>query len=148
MSDNLEYLRPKSIDEYRQKFGAAPLGSWQQAVGAFGNTCNETWEFQSDRRGKAISHSAFSGDRELLFEWRAVAELTIACKVTKWPDEDPDDTEGETEEPDEWQTIRYDFQAIRTDVGELISMCEITADGTIKEGFWLSNVPLSFSRDL
>jgi hypothetical protein len=149
--NNLEHLRPKSIDEYRRKFSIAPLGSWHQAVGAFGSICDESWEFKSDRTGKIISQSAFSGDRELLFEWREVAELTIACKVTKWP-EDLDDMEEvpaeELEEPDEWQTIRYDFRAIPTDVGELIGMYEINADGTISEGFWLSTLPLSFSRNL
>jgi hypothetical protein len=151
MSDNSEHLRPKSIDEYRHKFLTAPLGYWHQAVGTFGSICDENWEFQFDRTGKVISQSAFSGDRELLFEWREVAELTIACKVTKWP-EDLDDTEEvpgeEPEELDEWQTIRYDFRAIPTDVGELIGMYEVNADGTISEGFWLSIVPLSFSRNL
>jgi hypothetical protein len=151
ISDVLDCKRSKLIDDYRRKFLTAPFGYWHQAVGTFGSICDEVWEFQSDRTGKVLSHSAFRGNRELLFEWREVAELTIACKVTKWSQE-PDSIEDvlgeEPEEPDEWQTIRYDFRAIPTDVGELIGMYEITANGTINTGFWLSIEPLSFSRDL
>ena len=147
--DNLQPLRPKSIDEYRQKFLTAPLGSWHQAVGTFGVICDEKWEFQLDRTGKVSSSSAFSGDREMLFEWREVTELTIACRVTKWP-EDPDaeDLGVDGAESEEWQTIRYDFKTIPTDVGEIIGMYQISFNGTINEGFWHSLEPLSFSRDL
>jgi hypothetical protein len=89
-----------------------------------------------------------------LFEWKEVAELTIACRVTKWveeednDEEDSEDLELEPEESEEWQTIRYDFKTVPTDVGELIGMYEVRGDGTLHQGFWYSLEPLSFGRDL
>jgi hypothetical protein len=149
MEDNTQNLRPKSIDNYRHKFLIAPLGYWHQTVGTFGAICNEEWEFQSDRTGKVIYYSALSGEREIQFEWQEVAELTIACRVTKWIEEtDPEDLGFEREESEEWQTIRYDFKIVPTDAGDRIGMYEIRSDGTIDRGFWHSLEPLSFSRDL
>jgi hypothetical protein len=149
-SENWEHLRPKSIDEYRQKFMTAPIGCWSQAVGTFSCVNDEIWEFYPDRTGRVIGYRAFSGDRrDLLFEWKEKTAFTIACRVTKWP-EDPDteDLETDRQELEEWQIILYDFKTIPTDVGEIIGMYEITSDVTIKEGFWLSLEPLSFSTDL
>jgi hypothetical protein len=147
---SLAHFRPQSIEDYRSKFATAPLGCWSQAIGTFGCINDEIWEFRPNRTGSVSRSGYCSGERgELWFEWQEVSAFTIACKVTKWP-EDPDrDLERDEDEyPDEWQTICYDFKSVLTDVGESIGMCEIATDGTMNHGFWHSMEPLSYSRDL
>ena len=137
----------KTIDDYRHRFRTSLCGRWSQAVGTFGCVMDEIWEFNPDGTGKIIETEPFGGIRgETLFEWREVADLTIACKVTKWSSEDNEDGAGEMEdeevEPDEWNTIRYDFKIGVTDCGESIELDRVAADGTFLSGFLHSMKPL------
>ena len=137
----------KTIDDYRHRFRTSPCGRWSQAVGSFGCVMDEIWEFYPDRTGRIIATEPFGGIRgETLFEWQEVADLTIACKVTKWSSEDNQDEAGavvdEADEPEEWNTIRYDFKICPTDCGDSIGLCQVAADGTFLKGFWQSMEPL------
>ncbi len=150
----LEYLKAqrKTIDDYRNRFKTSPFGRWSQAVGTFGGVMDEIWEFNPDYTGKIIETGPFGGIQgETLFEWKEVADFTIACKVTKWSYEDDEDEAGEVEdeevEPEEWNTIRYDFKFSPTDCGELIGMYQVSEDGTFLNGFWHSMEPLTNNDD-
>jgi hypothetical protein len=143
-SENSQHFRPQSIDEYRQKFITAPIGCWSQAVGTFSSIHDESWNFYPNRTGEIIQHDPFGGERDkTLFEWKEVADFTIACKVIKYPwHSDLEDMAWE-DEPAEWETICYDFKTRSTDVGEIVAMYEIASDGTKKDRFWESLEPLS-----
>lgn len=137
----------KTIDDYRERFKTAPSGNWSHAVGTFGNVMNEIWEFNADNTGKIIETGPFGGIRdETLFEWKPVADFTIACKVTKWAYEDEDDTPNDEDEPETWETVRYDFKLTPTDCGELITLVEVAPDGTLRSDFWHSREPLSLNE--
>lgn len=46
--------------------------------------------------------------------------------MTKWDYEDDEDfVADEDDEPEIWQTVRYDFTMVPTDYGELVAMVEI-----------------------
>ncbi len=133
----------KTIDNYRQRFRTAPYGSWSQAVGTFSNVMDERWEFNADHTGKVIELGPFGeAQGETLFEWKEVADFTIACKVTKWPHGDAED-DGAVE-PEEWEIIRYDFRMTPTDSGEIIAMYQVFGDEPTQKGFWLSAAPLMY----
>ncbi|MEM8535854.1 MAG: hypothetical protein AAGF95_33820 [Chloroflexota bacterium] len=133
----------KTVDDYRIRFRTAPYGFWGHAVGTFSNVMDERWEFNADYTGKVIELGPFGGERgETLFEWKEVADFTIACKVTEWPYEADED--AEEMEPEEWELIRYDFRMTPTDSGEIIAMYQVFGDETIQKGFWLSAEPLMY----
>lgn len=132
-------MHRKTLDQYRDRFKHAPLGRWKQAAGTFSVVMDELWEFNPDHTGRIIQTSAFSGEDEAQFEWKEVADFTIACR-TKWPDED-DQAEAEADAAP-WVTVRYDFRIVSTDYGELVAMYQLADDGTIRQGFWYSLSPL------
>ena len=137
---NLNYLGStrKTIDDYRHRFKLAPIGHWSQNTGTFGIVMDEIWEFKSDRTGKIIEIGPFGGERgETLFEWKEVADLTIACEVTKCSDDEDEDLEPAT-----WVTIRYDFKITPTDCGDVIAMYQVDVNGTFQSSFWYSLTPL------
>jgi hypothetical protein len=140
-SENLQHVRSRSIEEYRHEFITAPIGCWSHAVGTFSCVHDESWNFYPDRTGEIVQFGPFGreGDRTL-FEWREVADWTIACRVTKWPE----DLAADRDEVDDWTTIRYDFKTVSTDAGEIIGMYQITDNSTNIEGFWHSLEPLVF----
>jgi hypothetical protein len=130
-------LPPKTINDYRLRFRKSPFGRWSQASGTFSSVMDEIWEFNPDYTGKIIETGPFGGERdEMLFEWQEVADLAISCKVIKWFYDD------ELTELSEWVTIRYDFDIAPTDCGEVIAMYQVSDDGTFKQGFWHSMLPL------
>jgi hypothetical protein len=139
----LEHLEAnrKAIDDYRSRFKTSPCGHWSQAAGTFGGVMDEIWEFNPDRTGKIVEIGPFGSTQgETLFEWKEVADFTIACKVIKWSYEEEEDvTEAELEE---WETIRYDFKMSPTDCGSLIGMYQLSEDATFLKGFWHSVKPL------
>lgn len=136
-------VRRKTVDDYRNRFRIAPYGCWSHAIGTFSNVMDERWEFNTDHTGKIIELGPFGGEQgETLFEWKEVADFTIACKVTKWPYED-NENDGEIE-PEEWEIIRYDFRITPTDGGEIIAMYQVFGDETLQKGFWLSAEPLMY----
>jgi hypothetical protein len=141
ISGNLESF-PKTIDDYRNRFKSSPLGRWNQAVGTFSIVMNEIWEFKTDNTGRMTEIGVFGGEQdEILFEWKEIADFTIACKITKWPYEDNEDEEAG--EQSEWTTIRYDFKMVSTDCGELIGLYQVCDNGTFQAGFWHSMTPLT-----
>ena len=142
----------KTIDDYRHRFKISPCGRWSQAVGSFSCVMDEIWEFNPDHTGKIIETEPFGGIKgETLFEWKGVADFTIACKVIKWSYEaDEDDTvavEDGAVELEEYNTIRYDFKMSLTDCGESIEMYQVSEDGTLLKGFWHSMEPLMNNDD-
>lgn len=135
----------KTIAAYRERFKTAPVGRWHQAVGTFGVVMDERWEFLPDYTGHITATGPFGGTRnEILFAWKEVAPLTVACMITQWPDEDgsTDDMEAEQDFSEPWIIIHYDFERMSTDSGDVIAMRQLAADGTLLKGFWLSMEPL------
>ncbi len=144
----------KTISDYQQKFITGPIGKWSHAAGTFSGVMNELWQFNADYTGNVLDIGPFGGPNdEILFEWKKLADFTIACRVIKWPDYPessgyPDDSGYDDEEDndeDEWKIIKYNFRTIETDCGEIIAMVEISETGAYKEGFWLSMEPLSYN---
>ncbi len=151
----MEYLgaHRSIIDDYRNYYRSSPCGCWSQAVGTFGGIMDEIWEFNPDHTGKIVETGPFGDVRsETLFEWKEVADFTIACKVTKWAFEDDEDQtreiENEEASPEEWDIIRYNFKMSRTDCGSSIAMYQVSDDGTFLKGFWHSAEPLTSNGKL
>lgn len=135
----------KTIAAYRERFKTAPVGRWRQAVGTFAAVMDELWEFRPDNTGRIVTTGPFGGTRdETLFAWKEVAPLAVACMVTQWPDEDgsTDDLEMEQDFSDPWSIIHYDFEPLSTDSADVVAMRQVTTDGTLLKGFWLSMEPL------
>jgi hypothetical protein len=140
-----EQVFSRKIDDYHQKFTLAPIGYWSHAVGSFSGVCDELWEFRPNKTGRVVTSSAFGGQQcEMLFEWKEVAALTIACRVTEWFEAESEENLDLDEEEWEWETIRYDFKPVPTDVGVLIGMYQIHGYETENQGFWYSLEPLLF----
>lgn len=129
---NLNYRMStcKTIDDYRHRFKSSPIGRSSQNTGTFSSVIDEIWEFKPNRTGKILETGCFGEERsETLFEWKEVADFTIACRVTKLSyDEDE-------VEPSTWVTIRYDFKTTPTDCGDIIAMYQVGDDGTFQDGF-------------
>jgi hypothetical protein len=114
---------------------------------------DEHWEFFPDHTGKVTETGPFgypSGAKE--FEWKEVADFTIACRITRWIYDDEDEQDEEIEEepeegPEEWQTVRYGFKEVPTDCGDLVALCEVESDGTLVHRFWHSAAPLSYNDE-
>jgi hypothetical protein len=162
-----KWKKDPDIEYCYEKFRTAPIGSWSHAVGSFSMVMDEQWEFNADHTGKITTHTGgpFNSMRgEITFIWREVADYTIQCKIISENyfddanDEDSVDeidtennevfTENETTRVNEelheyWETIRYGFKRVPTDVGELKAMCEIDEEGNFLNRFWISNEPLN-----
>ena len=113
---------------------------------------DEIWEFNPDHTGKIIETGAFGGIKgETLFEWKEVADLTIACNVTQWSHEAEEDNAEAVEdgavELEEYHPIRSDFKMSPTDCGDSIEMYQVSEDGTLLKGFWHSMEPLMNNDD-
>jgi hypothetical protein len=126
------------IEEYRQRFGLAPLGIWAGALGTFSAVMDEVWRFCPDGTGTYQAYGPFghpSGD-ERRFEWKGCEERTISIR-------------GFGQDPDGWVAVRYDFRAVGTDAGVIVAMVEVDESGKAHDGFGMSleNVmaqPLSY----
>ena len=143
-----------SIKDYRAKFRTAPVGVWRHAEGTFCIVMDERWQFNTDYTGTRIEYGPFGHERERMeFIWKEVADFTIACKVTSWPELEAE--ADEMEEADsagegakwwaEWETILYDFQTVLVEGVETIAMSQITNDGGWQAGFWHSQMPLAYA---
>lgn len=138
----------RTADDYRTRFKQAPLGRWSQAAGTFSVVRDEVWQFNPDRTGNIVETSFLGGNKgETQFEWKKIADFTIACRVTRYLYEN-DEAEAEEEtEPSEWSEIRYDFDVHSTDSGDVVAMYQVSDSGSPQNGFWWSMVPLVNNDD-
>lgn len=139
------------VESYQQRFREAPLGRWSTASGTFSSVMDQVWEFYAHGTGKYTDYGTFGSVRgETLFEWRTVAERTIAVRVTqsifvdKYVEEDDEDDEDD--EPMDWLLIRYDFKVVQHDAGSEVAMYAVDQEerGGPYVGFWASMPPLAF----
>lgn len=153
----LQKPRP-GLQDYRRKFRAAPLGTWRHAEGTFSIVMDERWQFSPDHTGIRTEYGPFGHERgQMQFIWKEVADFTIACKVTYWPEMEPEadetlDADGDNAEAEEsgwneWEIIRYDFRIVLVEGAETIAMSRVTLEGEWQSGFWHSMTPLAYSGE-
>lgn len=143
-----------SIEDYHRKFRTAPVGAWSHAEGTFCIVMDEGWQFNPDHTGTRIEYGPFGHERgRMEFIWKEVADFTIACKVTSWPELEAE--ADETEEADsaeeqvakwwaDWEIIRYDFRTVLVEGAEIIAMSHVSNDGGWQSDFWHSQMPLVY----
>ncbi len=148
----LTFLPQKTDEElladYRIRFQRAPLGIWSATVGTASVVMDEVWEFLPDGTGSCQEYGCFGGVGDLTqFEWKAVGDFSLLCRVTKeaWEDYPGQDAENEKDElVENWHTIDYGFQVIQTDCGSHVAMCSVL-NGVIQSYFWSSQFALLYS---
>ena len=119
----------QKLEEYRRRFGRAPVGEWAAARGTFDSVTSETVTFAPDGTGTLKYDGAFSGSKETAFEWREKAPQVVEVRYAA--------DDGEEEE--EWDSVAYDFKLIEHDAGAEVVIHEVG-----QEGFWDVMSPLRF----
>lgn len=126
-----------------ERFRTAPVGTWREAHDS--EFVGDIWEFKSDHTGK-VEGTNFLGtiSSEVLFEWKEIADFTIAIKLTLWDGEVLELEEGE----DEWDVVKYGLtsQVIR-DQGPKVVLCELNRSGEMLHSFWIFKGPLVLLGD-
>lgn len=131
---------PDQVDN-REKLRTAPIGSWYEAYDS--EIVGDIWEFNSDHTGK-VEQTNFLGtvSSEVLFEWKEIADFTIAIKLTLWDGEVLELEHGE----DEWDVIKYGFKAVVIrNQGPKLVLYQSGPTGEMLYSFWMFKGPLAWS---
>lgn len=115
------------VEEYRERFGRVPLGTWRTAQGTFDVVSSDVLTFRPDHTGTIKYGSSFSGETAVRFEWREKGERVVEVRYAG----------DEAGSEDLWDEISYDFKVLETDAGEEVVLYEVGHDG-----FWDSDAPL------
>lgn len=102
---------PRNLEEFRERFAAAPLGRWTDSID-YGPWPTTTCEFLSNGTGREYGESG-SGHSTWHFEWRTHSEFAIERRFVGYEgDEEEEDDEEEMtarEFPTHWHVVRYGF---------------------------------------
>lgn len=108
-----------------------PVGDWRTSAGTADALGASDVRFNPDGTGMVLLRSMMHGTEKVPFLWAMAEPARLRIRYRPKPGEAPDD-------PDEWHTLRLEFQRQCNDIGELDVLAQVGA----LEGFWFLLDPL------